>query len=255
MNLNTNCDVWRQGSLPIWNYTSIILQLNKTYCTCTKLGEDIKHLGNICTNFDHLLHPLPDFMPLSLRNNNKKLYEAGSLFNTELQKQSKEELYEKKLLEYKQPQTYSSKPQAQEEERKGALIDEKVVTPRRRRSSRFNIRTRLMRIRKSILTNLLSSFKSSPKSTRGSPGSRNGRGSIYIGVSKNNLNWQTLINVRGSKKYIGTFANEVEAAKTYDIYAVAMKGDKASLNFSYSTQEMLSAIDHFIEHRSVNMDS
>ena len=43
-----------------------------------------------------------------------------------------------------------------------------------------------------------------------------GRGSSYVGVSKNGENWQVLINYGNFKKYIGTFSSEKQAAITYD---------------------------------------
>mmetsp|Transcript_12267 Transcript_12267/g.12305 ORF Transcript_12267/g.12305 Transcript_12267/m.12305 type:complete len:111 (-) Transcript_12267:2-334(-) len=110
-------------------------------------------------------------------------------------------------------------------------------------------------MRNRILKDLTISFSSSSKKTRETTGASLSRRSQYIGVSRNNSNWQALINVKNTKKYIGTFEDELEAAKTYDIYAVAMRREKALLNFSYTAQEMLTAIDHFLEHGSTIMYS
>ena len=69
------------------------------------------------------------------------------------------------------------------------------------------------------------------KNTSGKRRNSSGRRSKYIGVSKNNQNWQVLITVANSKKYIGTFLTEKEAAIAYDFYSIALHGAKATTNF------------------------
>jgi hypothetical protein len=71
------------------------------------------------------------------------------------------------------------------------------------------------------------------------------RRSRFIGVSKNPNTWQTLINVRKSKKYIGTYATEKEAAIAYDFYALGLHGLEASTNFGYGGELILEMIGDY----------
>ena len=79
------------------------------------------------------------------------------------------------------------------------------------------------------------SISISPK-TKGNRGLHNGRSkrrSKYVGVSRNGCHWQTLINVGKTKKYIGTYCSEAEAAMVYDFYSLGLHGLKARTNFAY----------------------
>ena len=66
-----------------------------------------------------------------------------------------------------------------------------------------------------------------------------GRGSHYVGVSKNGSNWQVLINQGNQKKYIGTFSCEKEAAINYDFYSICLHMSKAKTNFTYNSDLIL----------------
>ena len=66
-----------------------------------------------------------------------------------------------------------------------------------------------------------------------------GRGSLYVGVSKNGSNWQVLINQGNQKKYIGTFSCEKEAAINYDFYSICLHMSKAKTNFTYNSDLIL----------------
>ncbi|CAI2387327.1 unnamed protein product [Moneuplotes crassus] len=125
------------------------------------------------------------------------------------------------------------------------------IKKRRRRSSRLEIRSKLIRVRAKILKQGISRFCCSQKKDRGRVHGCSTRRSKYIGVSKNNTHWQALINIGRTKKYIGIFLSETDAARTYDLYAIAIKGTKAHLNFNYTSSEMISMIDHFLQHREV----
>uniref|UniRef100_A0A7S3KL04 AP2/ERF domain-containing protein n=1 Tax=Euplotes crassus TaxID=5936 RepID=A0A7S3KL04_EUPCR len=129
-----------------------------------------------------------------------------------------------------------------------------VIKKRRRRSSRLEIRSKLIEVRDQILQQGIPMFYNSPKKTRGSPIS-NSRRSKYIGISKNNTHWQALINIGRTKKYIDIFVSEQEAARTYDVYAIAIKGVDANLNFNYTAAEMISMIDHYLQHGSAVVPS
>eukprot|EP00345_Euplotes_harpa_P017447 CAMPEP_0168337688 /NCGR_PEP_ID=MMETSP0213-20121227/12349_1 /TAXON_ID=151035 /ORGANISM="Euplotes harpa, Strain FSP1.4" /LENGTH=65 /DNA_ID=CAMNT_0008343245 /DNA_START=333 /DNA_END=526 /DNA_ORIENTATION=+ len=49
------------------------------------------------------------------------------------------------------------------------------------------------------------------KSQKGIHRNKSHRRSRFIGVSKNSHNWQVLLNLGNSKKYIGTYSTEEEA--------------------------------------------
>ncbi|CAI2359895.1 unnamed protein product [Moneuplotes crassus] len=127
----------------------------------------------------------------------------------------------------------------------------KTLQKRRSRSTKLDIRKSLIRLRKRIMSKNTMKFTQTLKKNRGNPNKYLGRRSQYIGVTKNNTNWQALINVKGAKKYIGTFLHEVEAAKAYDLYSLAMQGKKASLNFNYTGKEMAKMISYFLAHGSI----
>jgi len=101
------------------------------------------------------------------------------------------------------------------------------------------------------MNNPVSPFRRSSKKTRFTKNKYLGRRSKYIGVTKNNVHWQALINVNHAKKYIGTFTDEIEAAKTYDLFALAMQGRRARLNFNYPPQKIVEMIDQYLAHRTL----
>uniref|UniRef100_A0A7S3KSN4 AP2/ERF domain-containing protein n=1 Tax=Euplotes crassus TaxID=5936 RepID=A0A7S3KSN4_EUPCR len=135
------------------------------------------------------------------------------------------------------------------EENKEATNSERGITKRGGRGSKLNINPGLIRLRQRLLDHKILGFTRKLKKTRYTSDKYLGRRSQYIGVSKNNIHWQALINVNYAKKYIGTFLDEIEAARTYDLYALAMQGESASLNFDYTPQEMLEAIEHYLQHK------
>ncbi|CAI2385593.1 unnamed protein product [Moneuplotes crassus] len=248
MNLNIPLNFRNQGCLPIWDYTSMVMQLEKIYCLCPPSNESLPHLDSFCTNLNHLLSSTEDVV----NSHSEQSPQENSEANEQIKTQPSEKQTESENI---QSQVHFQKTQAQEEEAKKNQIDKRVISARRRCSSRFNIRARLVRMRNRILKDPTCQFEASSKKLRGTDDMSLGRRSRYIGISRNNSNWQALINVKNVKKYIGTFDDEIEAAKTYDIFAIATRREKALLNFSYTAQEMLSAIDHFLEHRTINTPS
>jgi hypothetical protein len=65
------------------------------------------------------------------------------------------------------------------------------------------------------------------------PDRKNGTGkSKYIGVSYRPKydDWMATIRINGKSTYLGTFKDEVEAAKAYNNSAIKYRGDKAKLN-------------------------
>jgi hypothetical protein len=83
------------------------------------------------------------------------------------------------------------------------------------------------------------------KTDRGLHNGLSVRRSQYIGVSKNNSNWQTLISIGKTKRYINTYTSEIEAAVSYDFYSVGIHGLRAKTNFSYSAKTLREMIISF----------
>ncbi len=70
------------------------------------------------------------------------------------------------------------------------------------------------------------------------------RSSTFRGVSKNGKKWQVIIMINGKKCYIGSFSNEKDAAKAYDIAAIQNRRNKHVLtNFFYSEEEINSILE------------
>ena len=124
---------------------------------------------------------------------------------------------------------------------------------RKRHTNFIDIFPQLETLKDRLLSGEISGFHKSHKITRGAFGNKSGRRSSYIGVSRNSSNWQALINVKDKKKYIGTFVDELEAAKTYDLYAMAFQGIRAKLNFDYSKDQVLQILSHYISEGRIDM--
>ena len=75
-------------------------------------------------------------------------------------------------------------------------------------------------------------FESRTKSSRGLHNGKSNRRSQFIGVLRNGKRWQVLINVGKKKKYIGTYAEEKEAAVVHDFYSIGLNGLNAKTNFT-----------------------
>ena len=116
---------------------------------------------------------------------------------------------------------------------------------RTKKSSLLN--SKLLALKAVLIKGRINSFEESLKHPRGIRGQKSKRRSYFIGVSKNSFKWQALINFKNKKKYIGTFLTQEEAARAYDLYAMAFQGVKAKLNHSYSREEALSFINFNLE--------
>ena len=84
------------------------------------------------------------------------------------------------------------------------------------------------------------------KGNRGLHGGLSKRRSRYVGVSKNCGHWQALINVGKTKKYIGSFCTEKEAALMYDFFAFGIHGLKAKTNFKHYGSKILRMIESYM---------
>ena len=100
-----------------------------------------------------------------------------------------------------------------------------------------------------IINNTLDSgnivIKKSKKSRNNSKVNSSTRRSHYIGVSKNGDVWQALIMIDKKKTYIGTYRTEVDAAKAYDFYAIALKHLSAKTNFDYTLNEIKNMVANY----------
>ena len=119
------------------------------------------------------------------------------------------------------------------------------VKKRRRRNSAINLEEYLHWVNESILNKHLKFIPGRLKNKSTSDTSYKGRSSNYIGVSRNGDNWQALINCNNTKKYIGTFSTEKEAAISYDFYAICLHLFKAKTNFTYTSELILEMIDSY----------
>lgn len=64
------------------------------------------------------------------------------------------------------------------------------------------------------------------------------RKSKYRGVSRNGNQWQVLIMIKNSKRYIGSYSTEEKAAQAYDKVAIHYHKTKAKTNFFYNQEEI-----------------
>ena len=74
------------------------------------------------------------------------------------------------------------------------------------------------------------------------------RRSHYTGVFKNGDNWQALISIQKRKTYIGTYTNELEAAKVFDFYSILLNGITATTNFDYTKMDIVEMIENYISN-------
>jgi hypothetical protein len=58
---------------------------------------------------------------------------------------------------------------------------------------------------------------------------------VYLSIDKRNDKtysyWRAQLNINGKRTHIGSFKNELDAAKAYDKYAIKHYGDFANINF------------------------
>jgi len=89
------------------------------------------------------------------------------------------------------------------------------------------------------------------KGTRGLHNGLSKKRSKYVGVSKNGIHWQTLINFGELKKYIGSYCTEKEAALTYDFYAFGVHGLKARTNFKHTAEDIMEMIESYFRSGNI----
>ena len=112
----------------------------------------------------------------------------------------------------------------------------KEIKTRKRRNSALDIEECIQSICRLLDNGTLKFIVGKAKVRPPSYETPKGRGSYYIGVSKNGENWQVLINYGKFKKYIGTFSSEKQAAITYDFYSIWLHLTRAKTNFTYNSE-------------------
>jgi len=69
------------------------------------------------------------------------------------------------------------------------------------------------------------------------------RKSRYTGVVKNSqTSWLSAIIFSGKRYFLGSFSNEQDAAKVYDVAQIQCNGIKARTNFSYTKGEIIAML-------------
>ena len=122
------------------------------------------------------------------------------------------------------------------------------IKQRKRKRYLPNIDNNLVKLLNFISLNKMIEFDHCNKSSRGLHNGVSTRRSQFIGVLKNGNRWQVLINIGRTKKYIGTFLNEKEAAIVHDFYSVGINGRKGKTNFSYSQDLVKNMILSYFEN-------
>ena len=125
--------------------------------------------------------------------------------------------------------------------------DDKLIKKRKRRNFLPNLDSDLMKILQQARNGDLKDLFSEKKLMKSQINKSSRRSSQFIGVSKNGDNWQSLINHGHSKKYIGTYSTEIEAAIAYDFFAIALQGSKSRLNFRYNCEILVEMINSYYE--------
>ncbi|CAI2383466.1 unnamed protein product [Moneuplotes crassus] len=247
-NLADNSVASKWNHALVCGYAGVIYQLAQTYCVCQEVEQISPNLKEFRSYQDLKGCPYSKNLNSFCETNPSVQQEQTDSLSTAKARDSQksEDIKSDSPEQVNLPETGETPNGPQESE---------VIKKRRRRSTKLEIKSKLIRVRAQILKKGISAFYSSPKKARGNlPGNSNRR-SKYIGVSKNNVHWQALINIGRAKKYIDIFACEQEAARTYDLYAIALKGVKAGLNFDYTTEEMISMIDSYLKHKRVEISS
>ncbi|CAI2359667.1 unnamed protein product [Moneuplotes crassus] len=219
-----------------------LFQLEKTYCLCPLVFCSSGSNKGTCS-IENQSFSSSEGLKVLTQNSGKTQEERN--ISTEEVKQTEEETNKLEIS----PENSESSP----EEEKETLTGAREIRRRRNRSARLDITDNLRQLRRLLQSGHRRIFRCSNKKTRYTKDKYLGRRSKYIGITKNNIHWQALINVNHEKKYIGTFIDEIEAAKTYDLHAIAMQGKRARLNFSYTPEEIVSIIDHYLIHRRINL--
>ncbi|CAI2364127.1 unnamed protein product [Moneuplotes crassus] len=72
-----------------------------------------------------------------------------------------------------------------------------------------------------------------------------------IGVTKNSVNYQTVIVAEGKKTYVGSFPLEIDAAITFDFYSMMLHNNKAPTNFSWRAEDVFEMLKNFNQNGGV----
>ena len=125
------------------------------------------------------------------------------------------------------------------------------VKPRRRNTSLPDIDDNLLKILSLSKKQAQLSFEHCDKSARGLHNGVSGRRSVFIGVLRNRLRWQVLINNGKRKHYIGTYCSEIEAAIVHDFYSIGINLFRAKTNFFYAKELLTAMIESYFNSGKV----
>ena len=141
---------------------------------------------------------------------------------------------------------YEYQPNLNEEFKRFAIPDpKKEIKTRKRRNLVLDADSQISNIHKCLRNGSLLMFWGRIKQRDQFNEEPRGKSSNYIWVSKNGDNWQVLINCGKFKKFIGTFANEKQAAIMYDFYSICFHLAKAKTNFTYNTQLIEETVESY----------
>ncbi|CAI2364378.1 unnamed protein product [Moneuplotes crassus] len=235
------------ASLLVWSYCDLLQKLSPTYCVDVK-SEGVLRSTNSWTPSSQKAEVMPTTVEES-RNELRAKHENDSQFDWS----SKGSAFNKYQIEDSNP-SYSEEESISENSEESWSIAS-LPKRRKRKVKELDIREDLQTLRSRIISQDATEFSSSSKKAKSGNKKCLKRRSKYIGVSKNNSNWQALINLGKVKKYIGTFSSQMQAARAYDIYSVALRGEEGALNFDYTAEEMLERIEYFLKHKCIKFDS
>ncbi|CAI2381598.1 unnamed protein product [Moneuplotes crassus] len=229
----------------MWEYSDLIQALSSVYCV-DHIAEDILNNPYYCLNSPQLKLLSTSFATDSMCQQRQMLQEDNSDCHSKISKPKTSQ---------KKPQRKFFERETMSEDSEEYMEEQNISRKPKSKRRKFDIREDLLKLRSSILNEKITEFPSTQKKAKSANKKHLKRRSEYIGVSRNNSNWQALINVNKAKKYIGTFADEIQAARAYDLFSVAVRGEDASLNFDYSAEEMLEKIEHYLQHGNPKVDS
>ena len=123
-----------------------------------------------------------------------------------------------------------------------------IVKRRRRRDPTQNIEHNVNLLLMKIYNGEITFFAAAPKRYRKESRHNSNRHSRFTGVSRNGNYWQVLKNIGKTKKYLGGFPTEIEAALVYDFYSMAIDLADAKTNFNYTAEIAVKMAHHYLDN-------
>lgn len=132
----------------------------------------------------------------------------------------------------------------------GSIVEwpSKQTAKPKRRVNLPNLESNLSLLYQKLCSGELLGFHAGIKNFRKNSKRASKRESKFIGVSRNGNHWQVLKNYKNTKKYIGGYGNELEAAIAYDFYSMVIDLKSAKTNFTYSADWVMEMIQHYVNN-------